>query len=107
MVECTNGGFDGRFDHGENTKELFETRTPAKHWEIDSSLHSENVSPKLVLNTHLKAALMSQEQNAERVRQSYRMNRKNNQMRTDTLRVIEERKGLVRRGLITPTLDDW
>lgn len=99
MVECTNGGFDGRFDRGENTKELFEMRTPAKHWGIDSSLYFEKASED--------AALMSQEQDAERVRQSYRINRKNNRIRRETLSAIEERKALVRRGLIAPTLDDW
>ncbi|MDB9924074.1 hypothetical protein OAC90_01185 [Planktomarina sp.] len=44
MVECTQGGYDGRFDRGENTKAEFETRTLADHWQPDVSLYSLKIN---------------------------------------------------------------
>ena len=44
MVECTQGGYDGRFDRGENTKADFETRTLAGHWQPDASLYSLTIN---------------------------------------------------------------
>jgi len=41
-VACLNGGYDHKFNHGENTKLNLEDRTPEKLWELDESLYAKS-----------------------------------------------------------------
>jgi len=41
-VACLNGGYDYKFNHGENTKLNLENRTPEKLWELDESLYAKS-----------------------------------------------------------------
>lgn len=74
MVECTRGGYDGRFDRGENTKSNFEKRTQPGQWLPDASLFAMDINSDTVSQIkcpHTRAVAM-QEIEAQRRRKNYK-----------------------------------
>jgi hypothetical protein len=86
MVECTQGGYGGRFDRGENTKQNYENRTPAKYWSTDYSIYQSSPLPEEI--------------EARRVRESYKKNAKPIKYSTESDQFNNNYKALIRRGLI-------
>lgn len=73
MVNCLRGGYDGRFDRGENTKEGFEARTPSTNWTVDHSNYGLKVRESdvyLIENPVMRAVAM-QELAARNARKAY------------------------------------
>lgn len=74
MVNCLRGGYNGRFDHGENSKENFESRTPHSDWSVDRSIYGLKICANdlaLIKDPILRAVAM-QEINAQKARKTYK-----------------------------------
>lgn len=74
MVNCLHGGYDGRFDQGENSKESFERRTPYGNWSIDRSNYAINVRESEVhlIEDPVLRAVAIQEFYARQARKTYK-----------------------------------
>lgn len=86
MVECTQGGYDGRFDRGENTKQNYETRTPTKCWTTDYSIFRSSTLPE--------------ELEAHRVRESYKKKVKPIKNIEEVDKYNRQFRALIRRGFV-------
>jgi hypothetical protein len=67
-VACLNGGYDYKFNHGENTKLNIENRTPEKLWEIDESLYAKSALNRYKKdpNNKILLALLREESEMEK-----------------------------------------
>ena len=102
MVECTQGGYDGRFDRGENTKADFETRTLAGHWQPDASIYRSRISTEEALDHPVLATLAIQEIEGRRLRDNYRKKVKTITYNQDAQTLANENEILRRRGFFVP-----
>jgi hypothetical protein len=99
MVECTQGGYDGRFDRGENTKENYEKRTPTNDWKTDLSLYKSKIAFREVMETPTLAALAIQEIEGRRLRERYRAKIKPIKYNIPDGKIVPSNEVLRRRGL--------
>ena len=67
-VVCLNGGYDYKFNHGENTTLNIENRTPEKLWEIDESLYAKSALNRYKNdpNNKILLALLKEESQMEK-----------------------------------------
>ncbi len=74
MVNCLRGGYDGRFDQGENSKESFERRTPSGNWSADRSNYALKVRESEVhlIEDPVLRAVAIQELKAREARKTYK-----------------------------------
>lgn len=74
MVNCLLGGYDGRFDQGENSKENFERRTPSHNWSVDRSNYALKVQESDVhlIEDPVLRAVVIQELSARKARKTYK-----------------------------------
>ena len=73
-INCSSGGYDHKFNHGENTKHNLEFRTNFKNWGPDLSLYSSNLNQRISHNPEnpLLQELARQEAAAKEIRKNFK-----------------------------------
>ena len=73
-IRCLLGGYDGRFDRGENSKENLELRTPADMWGNDPSLYGRTLSEAEVasISDPILRSVAEQDLHAQQVRKRFK-----------------------------------
>lgn len=69
-VNCALGGYDHRFDQGENTKKNLEHRTKNKNWQTDTSNFKSAIHDRFKNdpNNPIYLALLAEEERAKKAR---------------------------------------
>ena len=102
MVECTQGGYSGRFDHGKNPKANFETRTHTSQWLPDTSVYRSNILMEDALSCPTLSALAIQEIEGRQLRDAYRKKVKPIKYNKETETRDRHNNVLRRRGFYIP-----